>query len=89
MLQNQLPFINYSLNYTNYHDQHSYLASEAVEESTVGAIGLGLNLDSNPGTVIKQQGAYDAAVASNRSVVTDTLTQLSNAYESVLASKES
>lgn len=84
-----LPFINYSLNYTNYHDQHSYLASQTVEESTVGAIGLGLNLDSNPGTVIKQQGAYDAAVASNRSVVTDTLTQLSNAYESVLASKES
>ena len=83
-----LPYITYGLTYTNYHDQSDYLPSQTIEESTVTTVGVGLNLANNPGVVMQQQGIYDEAVASNRGVVTDTLTQLSTAYESVLASKE-
>lgn len=84
-----LPYITYSLTYTNNHDQSDYLPSQTIEESTLGTVGVALNFANNPGIVIEQQGEFDAAVAANRSVVVDTLTQLSSAYESVLASKES
>lgn len=83
-----LPYITYGLSYTNYHDQNNYLPAQTIEKQTITTVGLGLNLGSNPGTIIQQQGVYDAAIASNRGVVTNTLTQLTTAYESVLASKE-
>lgn len=86
---NYLPYLTYSVTYTNYHDQNNYFASQTIEESTISTVGVALNLANNPGTVIQQQGLYDAAVASNRDIVTGTLTNLSTAYESVLASKES
>lgn len=83
-----VPFITYGVTYTNNHDQSDYLTSQTIEESTVSSVGLALNLASNPGTIIEQRGALDAAIASNRNIVTGTLTQLSSAYDGVLASTE-
>lgn len=84
-----LPYITYTLNYTNKHKQSNYLASQTVEESTLTTFGLAYNLASNPGTVMQQQGVVNAAIANNKGIITSSLSNIATAYESVLASKES